>query len=74
MGRKPSTNMQSDRPESGGADHDSEHENSGLLDREKEKFAIEEQEKMEAAPAQKPTKHAPFSIGSERNFNPRRKS
>lgn len=73
MGHKPSSNMQSDRPESGGADHDNQHENSGLLDREKAKFAMEEQEKMEAAPVQKATKHAPFSINSERNSNPRRK-
>ena len=50
MGGKPSNNLQSDRPESGGADHNSEHENSGLLERDKEKFAIEEHEKKEAAP------------------------
>ena len=72
MGSKPSTNMQRDRPESGGADHNSEHENSGLLEREKAAFAMEEQEKMEAAPVQKTTKRAPFSIGSERNSNPRK--
>lgn len=41
MGTKPSTNFQSDRPESGGADHNSERENSGLLEREKQKFASE---------------------------------
>ena len=39
MGTKPSNNFQSDRPESGGADRDSERENSGLLEREKQKFA-----------------------------------
>ena len=72
MGGKPSNNMKSDRPESGGADHNSEHENSGLLEAEKEKFAIEEQEKMEAAPTQKPPKRAPFSIGNERNSDPRK--
>ncbi len=72
MGSKPSTNMQSDRPESGGADHNSEHENSGLLERDKEKFALEEHEKKEAAPPQKPAKHAAFSIGSERNSDPRK--
>jgi hypothetical protein len=41
MGTKPSNNFQSDRPESGGADRDSEREKSGLLDREREKFAAE---------------------------------
>ena len=41
MGTKPSTNFQSDRPESGGADRDSERENSGLLELEKQKFASE---------------------------------
>lgn len=72
MGSKPSNNMKSDRPESGGADHNSEHENSGLLKAEKEKFAIEEQEKMEASTTQKPPKRPPFSIGSERNSDPRK--
>lgn len=42
MGTKPSNNFQSDRPESGGADRDSARENSGLLDRDKEKFAAEQ--------------------------------
>ena len=41
MGTKPSTNFQSDRPESGGADRDGERENSGLREREKQKFASE---------------------------------
>ena len=41
MGTKPSNNFQSDRPESGGADKDSARENSGLLDRAKEKFAAD---------------------------------
>ena len=73
MGHKPSTNMQSDRPESGGADHNSEHENSGLLERDKAKFAIEEQDKMKAAPSKVgATKRAPFSIGTERNSDPRK--
>jgi hypothetical protein len=39
MGNKPSKIMQMDRPESGGADHNSERENSGLLDRAKQEFA-----------------------------------
>lgn len=45
MGTKPSNNFQSDRPESGGADRRDERENSGLLAREKEKFATEQAEK-----------------------------
>jgi hypothetical protein len=45
MGTKPSNNFQSDRPESGGADRRDERENSGLLAREKEKFAAEQAEK-----------------------------
>ena len=41
MGTKPSNNFQSDRPESGGADHDSARENSGLLNKNKGKFAAD---------------------------------
>jgi hypothetical protein len=41
MGVKPSINYQSDRPESGGADKDSAREKSGMLDRERDKFAAE---------------------------------
>jgi hypothetical protein len=67
MGGKPSNNFQSDRPESGGADRDSERENSGLLDREKEKFAEEEVEKRADAPEQAGEKHEPFSVGSPPN-------
>ena len=47
MGTKPSTNFQSDRPESGGADHNSERENSGLLEREKQKFASEKADEVQ---------------------------
>ncbi|NUO40251.1 MAG: hypothetical protein HOQ17_11160 [Gemmatimonadaceae bacterium] len=45
MGGKASNYMQSDRPESGGADKDMIREKSGLLERDKEKLATEEQEK-----------------------------
>jgi hypothetical protein len=41
MGMKPSNNYQSNRPESGGADRDNEREKSGLLERDKEKFAAD---------------------------------
>lgn len=49
MGTKPSNNFQSDRPESGGADRRDERENSGLLGREKEKFAAEQAEKARSS-------------------------
>jgi hypothetical protein len=67
MGAKPSTNLVSDRPESGGADKDMQREKSGLLDREKEKFAEEQVEKRAEVPEQHSGKHAPFSVGSPRN-------
>jgi hypothetical protein len=52
MGTKPSNNFQSDRPESGGADHHSERENSGLLERNKQKFAAERAtERRDESPA-----------------------
>ena len=47
MGTKPSNNYQSDRPESGGADRDGERENSGLLEKDKEKFASDQAKKAE---------------------------
>ncbi len=67
MGGKPSNNMQSDRPESGGADRDMERERSGLLEREKANFAEEQVEKRADAPEQLSPKHEPFSVGSPRN-------
>ena len=39
MGHKPSNNFQSNRPESGGANHDMSREKSGLTERDKELFA-----------------------------------
>lgn len=53
MGSKPSNIFQMDRPESGGADHNAERENSGLLDRAKREFA-EKQTTKRDAPAQAP--------------------
>jgi hypothetical protein len=50
MGMKPSTNYQSDRPESGGADKDGIREDNGLLDREREKFAQEKASERESRP------------------------
>jgi hypothetical protein len=49
MSRKPQNRYTTDRPESGGADRRNERENSGLLGREKEKFAVEEAEKARRA-------------------------
>jgi hypothetical protein len=51
MNRRPSNHFQTDRPESGGADRQNERENSGLLAREKQKFAAEEAEKARVSQA-----------------------
>jgi hypothetical protein len=45
MSGKPSHVYQSNRPESGGADKDDLKENSGLLERAKQEFALAEQKK-----------------------------
>lgn len=42
MGSKPSHAQPSNRPESGGTDPDEQREKSGLLDRDKERFAESE--------------------------------
>ena len=47
MGSKPSNAMQSNRPESGGADPDEQREKSGLLDRDKQAFAKAEASQRE---------------------------
>ena len=60
-------NRRSDRPESGGADKDMNKEKSGILERDKQKFATEEAEKHSGAPEQKSEKHQPFTVGHERN-------
>jgi len=53
MGGKASNHMQSNRPESGGADKDNQMEKSGILEREKNAFAAEQQKKEESRPASK---------------------
>jgi hypothetical protein len=81
MGAKPSNNLPSDRPESGGADKDMQREKSGLLDRDKEKFAIDQHEKFAAeqearraaAHRDHPVHHATFSIDNPPNPAPRKK-
>ncbi|MFL5617945.1 MAG: hypothetical protein ACJ79A_06050 [Gemmatimonadaceae bacterium] len=52
MGGKASNNFQSDRPESGGADKDMLREKSGLTERDKERFAVEQAEREAAARAE----------------------
>ena len=47
MGGKPSNQIPSNRPESGGADRDNAKETSGLLERSKQEFAAGEQKKRE---------------------------
>lgn len=47
MGSKPSNNFQSDRPESGGADHDEQREKSGLLERDKQEFAASQKDRQQ---------------------------
>jgi len=69
MGSKPSNNFQSDRPESGGADKDMLREKSGLIERDKEKFASE-QAKRASAPADPRAIGTPFSIDNEPNNVP----
>ena len=49
MGSKPSHAMGSNRPESGGADHNDQQEKSGLLDREKQELAKSEESKRDAS-------------------------
>jgi hypothetical protein len=67
MGGKSDLSTRTDRPESGGADHDMAREKSGLLELDKQKFATEEAEKRAEAPEQRSEKHEPFSVGQERN-------
>ena len=67
MGGKSDLNQRADRPESGGADHDMNREKSGLLEQEKEKFAIEQEARREASHRDHPVHHAPFSIENPPN-------
>jgi hypothetical protein len=66
MGGKPSNSMQSDRPESGGADKDMAREKSGLLDRDKVRFATDEAEKRAQTPHEG-VEEPSFSVGNPRN-------
>jgi hypothetical protein len=74
MGGKSDMANREDRPESGGTDPDGIRSKTGLQEREKQKFAVEEAEKRAQAPEQHPDQagqpalpHEPFSVGHERN-------
>jgi hypothetical protein len=67
MGGKSDLSTRTDRPESGGADHDMAREKSGLLEREKQKFAAEEAAERAEAPQPLSERQEPFSVGHERN-------
>ena len=69
MGSKASNFFQSDRPESGGADKDMLREKSGLIERDKEKFASE-QAKRASAPRDPRAITPEFSIDNEPNNVP----
>ena len=72
MGGKPDHALKADRPESGGADKDMIREKTGLQEREKQKFAMDQAEKEEQAVANPPESHAPFSIDNPPNSDPRK--
>ena len=69
MGGKASNYLQSDRPESGGADKDMLREKSGLRDRDKEKFASEQAARQAEARAASEKKEG-YSIDNEPNNAP----
>jgi hypothetical protein len=70
MGGKASNNFQSDRPESGGADRDMLREKSGLLERDREKFASERAKRDEEARQQDAGADEHFSTDNEPNNEP----
>jgi hypothetical protein len=70
MGGKPSNNFQSDRPESGGADRSEERENSGLLEREKQKFAAEQANKARTSKERASTEATSGQPASKPDVNP----
>ena len=58
VGVKPSNNYQSNRPESGGADRDDLRQKSGLLEKDKEKFAADRAaERQNETPSSAPGEH-----------------
>jgi hypothetical protein len=73
MGGKSDLSTREDRPESGGADKDMMREKSGILERDREKYAIEQQARREVSHRDHPVHHAPFSIDNPPNPEPREK-
>jgi hypothetical protein len=69
MGGKASNNFQSDRPESGGADRDMLREKSGLTDRDRERYAVEQAE-HQASAREASEKKAGESIDAEPSDDP----
>jgi hypothetical protein len=69
MGGKASNYLQSDRPESGGADKDMLREKSGLKDKDKQRFAVEQAERQASA-QDASQKKAEYSIDNEPNNDP----
>ena len=74
MGGKPDIANESNRPERGGADKDMIREKTGLLEREKQKFAEEASEEHRAAQtdADQPDASGSFSIDNPPNNDPRK--
>jgi hypothetical protein len=74
MGGKPDNALESNRPEAGGADKDMIREKTGLLEKEKQKFAQEESEERREArtDAAQPDSSGTFSIDNPPNNDPRR--
>ncbi|HKP14953.1 MAG TPA: hypothetical protein VJT85_02780 [Gemmatimonadaceae bacterium] len=69
MGGKASNNFQSNRPESGGADKDDQREKSGLTERDREKFAVEQAEREASARAASEKKSG-FSFNNDPRNGP----
>jgi hypothetical protein len=71
MGGKPDHALKADRPEMGGADKDMIREKTGLKEKDKQKYAVEQASEREAIP-ENPQGHAAFSIDNEPNSDPRK--
>lgn len=65
MGSKPPKNLQSDRPESGGANREENLEKSGLLERDKQQVAKSNKEKSRRRPPPEAEDQADGSEGSD---------
>ena len=72
MGGKPDHALKADRPEMGGADKDMIREKTGLKEKDKQKFAVEQAAEREAATPDHVQGHAAFSIDNEPNSDPRK--